>query len=188
MLTAEDYYRTDTHWRQENLLDTAERLCEALGVAAPKAEDYTPVILERPFYGVYYGQAALPMNAEDLFVMAGSALDDCTVYNHETGKTTGLYDWDKLTSRDLYDIYLSGATALLTIENPNAKTDRELVIFRDSFGSSLAPLLLEGYAKITLVDLRYVFSHSLASYVDFQNQDVLFLYSSLLLNNSLALK
>ena len=39
--------------------------------------------------------------------------------------------------------------SLLTVDNPNARTDRELVIFRDSFGSSLAPLLLEGYSRVT---------------------------------------
>ena len=63
-LDGADYYRTDTHWRQENLLDAAGKLCETLGATAPKAEDYTAAALERPFYGVYYGQAALPMEPE----------------------------------------------------------------------------------------------------------------------------
>ena len=48
--------------------------------------------------------------------------------------------------------------------------------------------LAESYAKITLVDLRYLPSYLLGDYVDFHGQDVLFLYSSLLLNNSLALR
>ena len=94
----------------------------------------------------------------------------------------------KLDSRDLYDVYLSGAKALLTIENPNAGTGRELVIFRDSFGSSIAPLLLTDYAKVTLVDIRYVQPELLEQYLDFHGQDVLFLYSTLVLNSSAALK
>ena len=84
--------------------------------------------------------------------------------------------------------FLSGPQGIQIIENPKGPAGKELVLFRDSFGSSLAPLLVEGYSKITLVDLRYVFSHTLEQYVDFRDQDVLFLYSSLLLNNSLALK
>ena len=52
--------------------------------------------------------------------------------------------------------FLGGSKSLISIENPNAKTDRELVMFRDSFGSSIAPLLAEDYAKITLVDIRYL--------------------------------
>ena len=62
------------------------------------------------------------------------------------------------------------------------------MIFRDSFTSSLAPLLLETYSKITLVDTRYVQTAMLGYFLDFTNQDVLFIYSTGLLNNSLALK
>jgi len=187
-LSVEDYYRTDTHWRQEALLDTAGKLCEAMGVSGPKAEDYTVTALERPFYGVYYGQAALPMAAEKLYLMESELLKDCKVYDHETGKTGSVYDWSKLDSRDLYDVYLSGARALLTIENPGAATDKELIVFRDSFGSSLVPLLVQDYGKVTLVDTRYISSELLDQFVAFQGQDVLMLYSTLILNSSSAIK
>ena len=188
LLGAGDYYRTDTHWRQERIGKVAEALCKALGADWFREGELAPEAVERPFYGVYYGQAALPVDAESLYVMNGEMIDNCTVYNHETGKTTGIYDWEKLQSRDLYDVYLSGAAALLTIENPNAKTDRELVVFRDSFGSSLIPLLLKDYKTVTVVDIRYIASDFVGSYVDFHGQDVLFLYSALVLNSSTTLK
>ena len=187
-LTGEDYYRTDTHWRQENLLEAAGKLCEALGAAAPKAEGFTPVAVERPFYGVYYGQAALPMKPETMYVMESELLKDCKVYDYESGKYTDVYNMDKLTSRDLYDVFLSGSRSLLTIENPNAASDRELIIFRDSFGSSLAPLLVQEYAKVTLVDIRYIQIDLLGRFLEFNGQDVLFLYSTLVLNNSETIK
>lgn len=188
VLEAGDYYRTDTHWRQEHIGDVAEALCKALGADWFHERELTPEMVERPFYGVYYGQAALPMDAEALYVMNGGILKDCTVYNQETGKTTGIYDWEKLESKDLYDVYLSGAAALLTIENPNAATDKELVVFRDSFGSSLIPLLLKDYKTVTVVDIRYIASDFVGSFVDFHGQDVLFLYSTLVLNSSTTLK
>ena len=187
-LCLEDYYFTDTHWRQEKLDKVAQTLCEALGVDSFAEGELRRTKVERPFYGVYYGQAALPMDAEELFVMTGDVIDGCTVYNHETGETTGIYDWEKLSSRDLYDIYLSGAAALLTIDNPNAQTDKELIVFRDSFGSSLVPLLLKDYRTVTVVDIRYLASDLLGQYVDFHGQDVLFAYSTLILNSSNTLK
>ena len=187
-LETDDYYRTDTHWRQEKIGSVAERLCETLGVASFAEDELTQEIVERPFYGVYHGQAALPMDPEPLYVMTGGILDDCRVHNQENGKTTGLYDWEKLSSRDLYDIYLSGATALLTVENPNAATDKELVVFRDSFGSSMIPLLVKDYKTVTVVDIRYIASDYVGHYVDFHGQDVLFLYSTLILNSSDTLK
>lgn len=188
VLTGQDYYRTDTHWRQEALLPAASALCEGLGVTPPRAEDYQAVPVERPFYGVLYGQAALPMEPDTLYLMESSTLSQCSVYDYETQKTGSIYDMDKLSSRDLYDVYLSGARALLTIENPNGKPERELIVFRDSFGSAMVPLLVEDYAKVTLVDIRYIQSGLLGQFLDFHGQDVLFLYSALVLNNSAALK
>ena len=185
-LSGADYYRTDTHWRQENLLPAAEALCKILGVSA--MEDYTVTELDRPFYGVYYGQAALPMEPDRISLLENELLKNCTVYDHETKKTGSVYDLTKLESRDLYDVYLSGARALLTVENPQGQPGRELIVFRDSFGSSLVPLLLSDYEKVTLVDLRYIRSDMLGQFMEFNGQDILFLYSTLVLNNSASIK
>ena len=185
-LSADCYYRTDAHWRQETLLPAAQRIADALGVDI--AEDYQPNALERPFYGAYYGQAALPMQPDELYVLESATLSHCTVTNAQTGEVSGVYDWRKLTSRDLYDVFLSGAQGVLTVENPAARTDRELIVFRDSFASSLVPLLLPGYARVTLLDTRYVPTEQLGQYVTFGDQDVLFLYSPLVLNQSAMLK
>lgn len=187
-LSAEDYYTTDTHWRQERLLPAAQRLCHALNIPAPHLSDYQQVAAPEPFYGVYYGQAALPMAPDTLYTLESDLLKGCKVMNYETGKYGSIYDTAKLTGDDLYEVFLSGPVSLLTIENPNAATDRELIIFRDSFGSAIAPLLVQGYKTITLVDIRYLSSAMLGRFIDFHGQDVLFLYSTLVLNNSETLK
>jgi len=182
------YYRTDTHWRQEALPDTARVLCDALGVTAPSEEAYTLTELTDTFCGVYYGQAALPMEPDRLCILESELLQGCSVYDHESGSYGSVYDLQKLSARDPYDVFLSGARSLLTIENPAASTDRELIVFRDSFGSSLVPLLVQDYARVTLVDIRYVQSGLLDRFLDFHGQDVLFLYSTLVLNNSETIK
>ena len=187
-LNYEDYYRTDTHWRQERLFSAAQTLCDAMGVTAPAKEDFEMTAIERPFYGVYYGQAALPMEADILYILENQMLKDCAVYDHESGKTVKIYDRTKLDGKDLYEVFLSGPRSLLTIVNPHAKTDRELIVFRDSFGSAMIPLLLTDYAKVTAVDVRYLHSALLDRYIDFTGQDVLMLYSTLVLNNSETIK
>ncbi len=186
-LSVDDYYHTDSHWRQEALLPAAERLAEAMGLRL--AADYETVTLETPFYGVYAGQSALPVAADELSYLTNDRLENCRVtsYSSGVGEPIPLYDLAAAEGRDPYELFLGGAEALVVIENPAAATDRELLLFRDSFGSSLAPLLAEAYAKITLVDIRYVRSDYLASFIDFHGQDVLFLYSTTLLNDSLAL-
>ena len=186
-LSLDNYYRTDSHWRQENLLTTAGTLAAAMGVALP-GNCYTEWTLDRPYYGVYYGYAALPMEPDRLTYLTSDLLDACTVYNYETGKTGPIYDLAKGAGKDPYELFLSGSVSLLTIENPNADTDRELVIFRDSFGSSIAPLLVPGYARVTLADIRYLPSSQMGKFLTFTDQDVLFLYSAPVLNNSETLK
>jgi hypothetical protein len=187
-LNIESYYHTDTHWRQEKILPTAQRLCEAMDAEIPQDNNFTVELVNKPFYGVYCGQAALPLSSEDLYIMTNNSTSVSKVFDYETNSYVGVYDADAISDKDLYDTYLHGAKALLKIENPTATTDKELVIFRDSFGSSLAPLMIDSYKTITIVDLRYINSAMLSKFIKFQNQDVLFLYSTLVLNNSFSLK
>lgn len=188
-LTIEDYYHTDTHWDQAKLQDTVDRIAGEMGIADRLNWNYTENTIEN-FYGVYAGQSALPVDPDTLTYLTSDILDGCTVTNLETGATT-VYNLDKLTdgsSMDNYDIFLDGPAALITIENPAASADRELILFRDSFGSSIAPLFVEAYAKVTLIDLRYLASDYLSEYVTFGDADVLFLYSTTILNTSEMLK
>ena len=128
------------------------------------------------------------LEPEEMMILRNQRLAECRVFDFFTGEYTDIYNMEKLESPDLYDVFLSGGQPLLTIENPNAQTDRELVIFRDSFGSSLAPLLVSDYSKVSLVDIRYIAPEQLEYYLAFTDQDVLFLYSTLILNNGRSLK
>ena len=90
---------------------------------------------------------------------------------------------------DGYDVFLGGSQPVIEIECPNAKTDRELYIFRDSFGSSLSPLFTGAYAKITVIDLRYITAQYLANTVTFTpGADALFINSTLVLNTAMIMR
>ena len=188
-LTIKDFYNTDLHWKQERLVGIADKLLTEMGnrLVASNTE-YTKIEYE-PFFGSYYGQAALNLKPDRLICLTNDILENAIVYDYETNTEGKVYIPEKFGSMDSYDIYLNGAKPLLTIENPNSGSERELIIFRDSFGSSIAPLLLSGYSKITLVDLRYISSRILGDYIDFsKDMDVLFLYNTQILNNSYMLK
>lgn len=186
LLERDDYYKTDTHWRQEKITDVAERLALAMGTTLSK--EYDIHTLESDFYGVYYGQAALPLAPEKIRYVTGEDIDGCIVYDWQNEREIAVYDMERAVGRDPYEMFLSGSLSLLTIENPNARTDKKLIMFRDSFGSSIAPLLISGYEKITLVDIRYIHPDHLDAFLDFDGCDVLFLYSTLVLNHSDTIK
>lgn len=188
LLSEEDYYKTDSHWKMDKITHVAEHIGNAMGTDVKT--EYDKIALDNPFYGVYAGQSALNVKADEIVYLTNKTLENCIVTYYDTGKGVAgdMYNMEKAYGKDPYEMFLSGSTPLCTIENPDADSEKELIIFRDSFGSSLAPLLTEGYSKITVVDIRYIQSDFLGSFIDFENQDVLFLYSTMLLNNSLALR
>ena len=187
-LELEDYYKTDTHWSQDKIQDVVNKIATQMNFS----DRLQNVVYEEKqipnFYGVYYGQLALKGKPDTLKYLTNTTIQNASVLNYEDNTTTKVYNMDKLEAIDKYDVFLSGAVSLLKISNPNATTDKELIIFRDSFGSSIAPLFIDAYSTITLVDIRYINSNLLDQYIDFKDQDVLFLYSTLVLNNSVMLK
>ena len=185
-LSLSSYYRTDSHWRQEEIIKAARHLALEMGVNL--SAEYTIKTSEVPFYGVYYGQAALPLPPDQLQYLQAAFLENVRAYDYETSAHIPIYDLDAAGGDDPYEMFLCGPKSLIEIENPAASTGRELIIFRDSFGSSIAPLLAEGYEKITLVDIRYISPAMLDKFISFKGQDVLFLYSSSVLNNSSTIK
>ena len=200
-LSLSDYYKTDTHWSQPKIYETAKKLAEGMNMAhlLTQESDYK-LNTKEPFYGVYWGQAALGTKPDKLEYLTNDYTQNAKVYGidkeilkNEFGVNDTLenkvYALDKFEGMDAYDMFLSGAQPIVTIESENARSDRELIIFRDSFSSSLAPLFTGAYKKITLIDLRYIPSMLLDRFVEFKDgEDVLFLYSTSLYNSAMLLK
>ena len=185
ILTLDDYYKTDTHWKQENLSKVVNRLGESMNFSINSTYDKNTY---KNFYGVYYGQSALNIKPDTLTYLTNETILNSKVNYYENKNINSVYVLENLNNIDKYDIYLDGASSYIEIINPNNMSGRELVIFRDSFGSSLTPLLIEAYSKITLIDTRYISEYSYLNMIDFTNQDILFLYSTLIVNNSSTLK
>lgn len=186
-LSIESYYKTDSHWSQDKILPVAKKLAGEMGVELKST--YKEIFYDKSVYGVYYGQYAINgVMPDSLTALSNEYTDNAIVTDHQNQKGINVYDLSKADGRDFYEAFLGGPLSLVTIENENATTDKELVIFRDSFGSSLAPLFIEGYKKITLVDIRYIHPNMLSQFIEFNNQDVLFIYSTSVINNSETLK
>jgi hypothetical protein len=137
------------------------------------------------FEGVYAGQLALPIGTDSLRFLSNPSITASRLNDSSMEfEPTPVYDWGELTGMDPYSFFLSGAQPLVVLENSDAASDKELYLFRDSFSSSLAPLLASAYSKVVLIDLRYIDARTLGRFIDFkQGSDALFLYSTLVLGN-----
>ena len=184
-LTLDNYYKTDTHWKQEDLFNVANTIANQMNFFITNNNVINTVTT---FKGSYAGRLSVTKDIDTIKTISNPSILNSSVYNYETKKYTQIYDYDKLKSLDKYDIYLSGASSIIDIVNPISNSNKELIVFRDSYGSSLVPLLIDGYKKITVIDIRYVSSRILNNYIKFNNQDVLFMYSILTINNSFSMR
>lgn len=188
-LDLSSYYDTDIHWKQEKLELVANKLATSMGQNSIKMPEIEKTY--NSFYGALYGQIASNIKPDVLTYLTNEELENVKVYNFEKKEYEKVYEEENLKNIDSYDVYLSGATPLLIIENENTTSKKELVIFRDSFASSLTPLLVSNYEKITMIDLRYLSSTLLDKIEEIEfnsKQDILFLYSIPVINNSYTLK
>ena len=183
-LNLNNYYYTDIHWKQETLYNTIKKLSESMNFKITNNYEEKTYY---PFYGSYYGQLGLSSKKDVIKYLINDTIINADVKDIESNLTT-IYEESSLGKIDSYDVFLGGATPIIEINNNKSENNKELIIFRDSFGSSIAPLLLEGYKKITLIDLRYISSSILEEYINFENQDVLFLYNTTIINQSDLIK
>lgn len=192
-LSLADYYTTDSHWSQDKIDDVAQHIVNEMnpGTSIIPEEGWTVKTLS-PFYGVYYGQSALSLPPDEIKYLTSKNTNELVMYViDDRGKKNQypVYVTEMFKNKDPYDMFAAGAQHLVIVENPNATNDKELVVFRDSFGSSIAPLLSLGYKKVTFVDLRYIVPDFIKQISGFGNDvDVLFLYSTGLINGGRILK
>ncbi len=179
-LSLEDYYKSDLHWKQEKLGNLMQTLEGAMGFDTKfDLSHYTSQSLA-PFYGAYYSGVNGLVSADTITYLTNESIrKSVAIHYGENGKTTTkeVYDLDAFGGVDGYDLFVSGPTPIVEIQNDSNTSGKSLVIFRDSFTSSLAPLLLEEYSNIILIDLRYINIDLIGDFVTFDNQEILFLYS-----------
>lgn len=194
LLALEDYYKTDTHWSQDKILDIRDKLLVTIGGADKIKGEYTTEKFEG-FKGAYFAYAPVEVEPDTIYYLTNDVIDGLKVFDVQfdnMGKPVvtefnGVYNLSALDSKEPYDLFLYGVRPYVRIENPSATTDKEIIVFRDSFSASIGPLLAEGYSKVHLIDLRNIPIDMIAMLSDeftFENKDVLFLYSTELLNSN----
>ena len=181
-LDADSFYRTDLHWNQTKIISVTNHLLTSMG-ANPLTGQLNEVFAGE-WRGLYSGQLALPVAADSMSYVDVPGLRVSYLDEKTLELTAGpVYEAERINGVDPYDLFLRGPQPLIVIENDNAP-QRELFLFRDSFGSSLAPLLASSYSKITVIDLRYIHLSMLGYFVEFTpGSDALFIYSSQIFNN-----
>ncbi|MBE7021545.1 MAG: hypothetical protein E7411_08960 [Ruminococcaceae bacterium] len=184
-LSLEDYYITDPHFKQDKISALINELGSKLGFSVD-INNYNKVKVEN-FIGQHKAKVQ-EIKGEEMYYLTSSFTEGSTVNNIMGDPGTTVYNPGKLTSASPYDLFLSGPSPVCVIKNPSGPEGKRLVIFNDSYSCTVAPMLLEAYSEITLIDLRYVISTLIPNYAEIGNADILFMYNEQIVNNGEMLK
>lgn len=171
----EIYYRTDHHWTSLGAYYGYTALLEAAGLEVPELGE--KITVSDDFYGTLYSSSGVHWLEPDTIEHYVSG-EGVTVENGQTGEIGDLYVESKLEEKDKYSHFMGGNNPLYIVRNPDAATDKKLLVVRDSYSDSLAPFLSQTYAEIHLIDLRY-YRTSVAMYAEMMGMDEIFVCYSI---------
>lgn len=145
------YYRTDHHWTTLGAELACRELADHLGrermeLAALEAHEVPQ------FYGTYYSKAKNWNALPDVITWYDVPVRSVTI---DGAAADGLYDHEMWDQRDKYAAFLRGNNGLTVIESDTPGARGRILIFKDSYGNCLAPLLTRSFSEIHVVDLRY---------------------------------
>lgn len=150
------YYRTDHHWTSLGAYYGYVSLMEAMGKAPPPLSAYERETVSEEFYGTVYSKSGISWISPDsieIFVPQDKMTE---VFNYPKDEpvASNMYNFDFLSKKDKYSMFMGGNTPLITVKTKNADSPSLLVI-RDSYMDSLTPFLQNNFSKIHIMDLRY---------------------------------
>ena len=152
------YSRTDHHWQQLGAYYAGKAFAKAADVPYPELDSYEKVVLNG-YVGSLYGytqSAALLDNPEEFVYYNPNTELTVTRYNTSFGNPSEqalLIDPINLASSSYYLVF--GTDENITHVQTECHNGRTLVIFKDSYGNALMPLLTSSFENIYLCDMRY---------------------------------
>lgn len=170
------FYYTDHHWTTAGALLGANAIFDKLGLEFVDIEDYEVNMVTEDFNGTIFSSSGVRWLRSD-FITTIIPEEGVKVTSYFTGKPEEgeLYVEEFLEKKDKYAYFLGGNQPLCVLEAEN--DGPKVLVVRDSYADSLAPILTERFSEVHLFDLRYNMM-SIQDYVTANNIDqVVVLYS-----------
>ena len=97
-------------------------------------------------------------------------------YVEEKKETSSVFVSEKLNGKSKYDVFFGGNFAQINIET-KAKSQKNLLVIKDSYANCVIPLLLPSFKNVVVVDPRY-YNGNLQELIEKEGiTDILWLYN-----------
>ena len=164
------FFKTDHHW-------TSRGAARVYLEWQKKNSEFEFEILSDSFYGTLTSRSGDTSVSPDIFekVTSGNAFVSCKVFNGaEWSEYDSMYFEEYLDKKDKYSYFLGTNEPIVELDT--GREGKTLLIFKDSFSHSFAQCLSEDFARVILVDLRYIKDASVLNKYVSELDEVLFLY------------
>lgn len=172
------YYKTDHHWTSEGAYAAFGKLAKDMEIDTGDIKWKRTVVCD-DFRGTMMSKSGFySSNADAVSIYQPKGVTEHIIvsYEEEQKKTASIYSEEGLKSDDPYQVFFGGNYPLIKI-NTDVKTDRKLLILKDSYANSMVQFLLPYFSEIDLLDARY-YTGNITQEMDAANYtDVLALYN-----------
>lgn len=184
------YYRTDHHWTTAGAYCGYLAYCEEKGILPVARETLDSNIVTDEFAGTLYSKVNDYSHKKDEITIFTNPADELAVTYPDTGEVSdSLYNFDYLSQKDKYSMFLNNIHPLVEIENKRASSDAVLMLIKDSYANSMVPFLAHHYKKIYVFDTRYYKEGPSAFLAEHgEVTDVLLLYNMNTLDNDSGIR
>ena len=171
------FYLTDHHWTTRGAYAVFKAIADKWGLDRSNVK-YRFLTVTSDFEGTLASKTGihdkkdeieicLPKNSEGSYIVS---------YESQDKRATSLFEPSKLQQKNKYEVFLGGNYDKVVIDTVS-KSRATLLIIKDSYANCLIPMLTPYFAKIVVVDPRYM-TESIHDTMDEYNfSHVLFLYN-----------
>lgn len=173
------YYRTDHHWTSRAAYYAFQTIAPEFGIQAPNLSEYTVYPVSTTFEGTLSSRSGSHSATDTVEIMVPkSGIEYYVTYNGDN-KTNicSLYNRAALDQKDHYTVFFGGNYSRVDITT-TANTERNLLIFKDSYANCLVQFLYPYFDHITMIDPRYYYDNVEHVITGNSITDVLFLYNA----------
>lgn len=150
------YYRTDHHWTTLGAYYGYLAFCAAKNLQPVSLTSLQEQTVTEDFAGTLYSKVNDYNHKKDSITVYTNPEDHLTVTYTDTGEVSdSLYNFDYLTEKDKYSLFLNNIHSLIEIENQTSSSEDVLMLIKDSYANSIVPFLAHHYRKIYVFDTRY---------------------------------
>lgn len=150
------FFKYDNHWTSRAAYYAYQEFCEYKNIHYSNINSYKEVLINSKYVGSAYSfskDERVKNKTDVIYAYVATANEVMKVYDNKNR----LISEGKSINTDLknYNAFILGDNPWTTIEVLDSKSDKSILIVKDSFGCALVPYFVSNYKNIYVVDPRF---------------------------------